>query len=285
NDLVAAAFQLVENFGQREDGAGVNVVQQQDTLAARLDTADGASRNLAIVDAGPVVRQEIRAPSHIAMGREVLLDRLLAHQTRYPKERRHRLRVADGLAQRRKTLFDFARRLIHRHFANGMVLGVVGNSVALVMNATHHRRIGARHLPDHEEGRLHTFRCEGFEDAAGVTPYRTIVERQHRLMSVSPTSLPALGSFQRYSMEPTRGGSLGSPTSVRLTPSAPGGHCSASAVPISKTRMAHDAIVPRMILFPLCRPYCGELISLLLAYLGYGEDRCTALKGYRPCHP
>ena len=30
NDLVVAAFELVENFGQREDGAGVNVVQQQD---------------------------------------------------------------------------------------------------------------------------------------------------------------------------------------------------------------------------------------------------------------
>ena len=25
NDLVVAAFELVENFGQREDGAGVNV--------------------------------------------------------------------------------------------------------------------------------------------------------------------------------------------------------------------------------------------------------------------
>jgi hypothetical protein len=33
NDLVAAAFELVENFGQRKDGAGVNVVQQQDALA------------------------------------------------------------------------------------------------------------------------------------------------------------------------------------------------------------------------------------------------------------
>src|SRR5262245_7460796 len=57
NDLVAAAFELVENFGQREEDAGVNVVQQQDALAARLDTADGASRNFAIVDAGPVIRQ------------------------------------------------------------------------------------------------------------------------------------------------------------------------------------------------------------------------------------
>ena len=114
----------------------------------RLDTADDASRNLAIVDAGPVVRQEICAPSHIPMGREVLLDRLLAQQTRYPKERRHRLRVPDGLAQRRKTLFDFARRLIHGHFANGVVLGVVGHGVAFVVNAQHHPRIGVRHLSD-----------------------------------------------------------------------------------------------------------------------------------------
>src|SRR6516165_8722558 len=184
NDLVAAAFELVENFGQREDGAGVNIVQQQDALAARLDTADGASRNLAIVDAGPVVRQKICAPRHIAMGREVLLDRLLAQQTRYPKERRHRLRVPDGLAQRRKTLFDLASRLIHGHFANGVVLGVVGNSVALVINAPHHPWIGARHLPDHEEGRLHTFRCEGLEDAVGVARQRPIVERQHDLMII-----------------------------------------------------------------------------------------------------
>ena len=39
NDLVIAAFELVENFGQLEDGSLVNVVQQQDALAARLDTA------------------------------------------------------------------------------------------------------------------------------------------------------------------------------------------------------------------------------------------------------
>ena len=86
NDLVIAAFELVENFGQREDGSLVNVVQQQDALAARLNTADGTSRNLAILDAGPVVRHEVRAPSHITVGREVLLDRLLAQQARYAKE-------------------------------------------------------------------------------------------------------------------------------------------------------------------------------------------------------
>src|SRR5262249_23467692 len=144
----------------------------------------GASRNLAVFDSGPIVRHEIRAPSHIAMGREVLLDRLLAQQTRYSKERRHRLRVPDGLAQRRKTLFDLARRLSRRHLANGVVLGVVGDGVALVINASHHPRIGARHLPDHEEGRLHTFRCENLEDAAGVTRHRTIVECQDDLMVV-----------------------------------------------------------------------------------------------------
>src|SRR5262245_33196050 len=47
-------------------------------------------------------------------------------------------------------------------------------------------------------------------------------------------------------MDPTRECSMGSTTSVRLTPSAPGGHCSASAAPISKTRMAHAATVLRM---------------------------------------
>ena len=51
-----------------------------------------------------------------------------------------------------------------RDFANGVVLGVAGDGVALVVNAPHHPRIGARHLPDHEEGRFHTFRCEGVED-------------------------------------------------------------------------------------------------------------------------
>src|SRR5262245_32182911 len=146
NDLVAAAFELVENFGQRGDDAGVNVVQQQDALAARLDTADGASRNLGTIDASPIVRHEIRAPSHIAMGREVLLDRLLAQQTRYPKERRHRLRVLDGLAQRGKTLFDLARRLSRRHFADGVLLGAVADGVSLVVTRAHYRGTGVRAL-------------------------------------------------------------------------------------------------------------------------------------------
>src|SRR5262245_3230822 len=244
NNLVAAAFELVENFGQREDGAGVNVVQQQDAPAARLDTADGASRNLTIVAAGPVVRHKIRAPSHIAMGREVLLDRLLAQQVRYPKERRHRLRVPDGLAQRLKTLLDFARRLIHRHFANGMVLGVVGDSVALVINAPHHPRIGARHLPDYEEGGLHTFRCEGLENGVGVTRQRTIVERQHELMIVERQRFGVL--YGAYT-----GMLSGVDHECAAVPERARWACSASAVPISKTRMAHAAMALRMI--PFCR--------------------------------
>src|SRR5215510_3791674 len=65
-------------------------------------------------------------------------------------------------------------------------------------------------------------------------------------------------------MEPTRECSLGSTASVRLTPSAPGGHCSASAVPISKTRMAHAAVVLRMIPFkPLGGGRCAARVVLL----------------------
>jgi hypothetical protein len=42
-----------------------NHVQQQDALAAPLDTTDGASRNLTIVDAGPVVRDAISSHEKI----------------------------------------------------------------------------------------------------------------------------------------------------------------------------------------------------------------------------
>src|SRR5262245_47962420 len=67
-------------------------------------------------------------------------------------------------------------------------------------------------------------------------------------------------------MEPTRECSLASTTSVRLTPSAPGGHCSASAVPISKTTMAHAAMVLRMIPFKPC----------------LGRARCSSMQHNRP---
>ena len=176
------------------------------------------------------------------MSREVLLDRLLAQQTRYAKERRHRLRIPDGLAQRRKTLFDLARRLSRRHFADGVVLGVVGDGVALVVNAPHHRWIGARHLPDHEEGRLHTFRCEALEDGVGVTRHRTIVECQHDLMIIKRQRFGILHGADTGML-------VGIDHECATDPSAPGGHCSASAVPISKTRMAHATMVLRMVQF------------------------------------
>ena len=66
-------------------------------------------------------------------------------------------------------------------------------------------------------------------------------------MSARPYDREA-AAFRRTA-GPTRECSLGSTTSVRLTPSAPGGHCSAFAVPTSKTRMEHAAMVLRMIPF------------------------------------
>src|SRR5262245_56700303 len=79
-------------------------------------------------------------------------------------------------------------------------------------------------------------------------------------------------------MEPTRGCSLGSTTSVRLTPSAPGGHCSASAVPISKTRMAHAATVLRMIPFkPLGGGRCVASVVAGTVEVGTEADRFVAI--------
>src|SRR5262249_46856756 len=140
----------------------------------------------------------------------------------------------DGLAQRRKTLFDLARRLSRRHFANGVVLGVVGDNVALVVNAPHHRRIGARHLPDHEEGRLHTFRCEGLEDAAGVTRQRTIVEPQHDLMIVKRQRFGVLHGADTGIL-------VGIDHECAADPERARWALSAFAAPISKTRVAPAA--------------------------------------------
>src|SRR5262249_8932632 len=81
-------------------------------------------------------------------------------------------------------------------------------------------------------------------------------------------------------MEPIRECSLGSTTSVRLTPSAPGGHCSASTVPISKTRMAHAAMVLRMIPFNprLGRPgsmfVCNTTGPMPIVLIGDDADLC-----------
>jgi hypothetical protein len=106
---------------------------------------------------------------------------------------------------------------------------MVGDSVALVVNAPHHLRIGARHLPDHEEGRLHTLRGS----RGRVTRYRTIIECQHDLMIVKRQSFEVLHGADAGML-------IGSTTSMRLTPSVPDGHCSASAVPVSKTSALRD---------------------------------------------
>jgi len=69
----------------------------------------------------------------------------------------------------------------------------------------------------------------------------TIVECQHDLHDRKRQRFGVL-------LEPTTGCSLGSTTSVRLTPSAPGGHCSASAVRSANQNRARRKVL-RMIQF------------------------------------
>ena len=93
DDLEAAGFELFQNFGEGERRRGLDVMQQQDALAAGLDAADGASRDLLGVDVGPVVGCEIHAPGHVVVRGKVLLDRILAQQAGNAKERGDRFRI------------------------------------------------------------------------------------------------------------------------------------------------------------------------------------------------
>src|SRR5262249_48578305 len=144
------------------------------------------------------------------------------------------------------------------------VLGVIGDSVALVINAPHHPRIGARHLPDHEEGGLHTFRCEGLENGVGVTRQRTIVERQHDLMIVKRQRFGVLYGAYTGMLSGVDHECAADPERARWA-------CSASAVPISKTRMAHAAMALRMI------PFCREIAC----WAALAWTACTAIMASR----
>jgi len=84
----SAAFELVRISGSA--GTMRREVVRSKMPAARLDTADGASRNLVPLS-GSVVRHEIRAPSHIAMA------------ARYP---RPTLANRPGIRRRRTPLAD-----------------------------------------------------------------------------------------------------------------------------------------------------------------------------------
>jgi hypothetical protein len=55
HDMIAAPFQFTQQPGQRLGGPGLDVVQQQDTLAVGLDAPERSRINLRGANVGPVV--------------------------------------------------------------------------------------------------------------------------------------------------------------------------------------------------------------------------------------
>src|SRR5262245_10312794 len=184
HDLEAASLQLFENLGKRERGGGLDVVQQQYAFAARLDAIDGAPRDFAVVDVGPIVGEKIHAPGHVVVVSEVLLDRSLAQQARNAEERSDRVGIPERGAQRGKAALDFLRGVFHGHLVEGegMALSVIGDRVAFVVDPPNDRGITLSHAAHHEKGGLHAFRRQRLEDAGGVGWQRTVVEGEHHLV-------------------------------------------------------------------------------------------------------
>ena len=123
-----------------------------------------------------------------------MLDRGLPQQAGEAEERSDRLRVAERGAQRGKAALDFARSLVHRHLVEGEGVGlaVVGDRMALVVDAPHGGGISLHHAADHEERGLHAFGGEQIEDAIGIGRQRTVVEGQHHLVVVERQRFPIL---------------------------------------------------------------------------------------------
>ena len=99
HDLESARFELPQDPGESERRRRLNVVQEQDPSAPRLEPGEGASRDLMTADASPIVGSKIHAPGHVAARAEILLDGDLPPQTGDPEERSDRLGIIEHGAQ------------------------------------------------------------------------------------------------------------------------------------------------------------------------------------------
>ena len=95
----------------------MNVVQQQNAFAARLEAAHGARNNVLRTDAAmPVVRHRVGTENNQRAGRKLAFDDVGARQSRDTEERRQLPVVAQRRADIRDALVDFPARLSTGNF-------------------------------------------------------------------------------------------------------------------------------------------------------------------------
>jgi len=183
--MIAARFEFLEDHRQRHCGGRVDVVQQQDAAALRLQPADRPFDDLLRADAAePVVGDYVRAPGHQMLRGQETLVHLGTAEAGNPEERRHGFRVADRGVDRGDPAFDLLLdpRQAQALEAERMIETVRADRMALVVHAPQHPRVGMRHLADNEISRLHALRGERIEDEVAVGRQRAVVEGDHHLM-------------------------------------------------------------------------------------------------------
>ena len=120
HQMKALLPQFLEQARQGGDRFRVNVVQQQDALAARLQAAHGAAGDVAGLDAPvPIVGHRVGAENDEGTGGKLLLDRVGARQAGNAKERRQLRRIAECGAHVGDALVDLLA-----HFLDRQLLGI-----------------------------------------------------------------------------------------------------------------------------------------------------------------
>ena len=190
DDAVAAALQFGEETRQHRRSLGLDVMQEDDTLAGLLDAPEkefalGVRRHPVPVR-GPDVGGEHADPARL----EPVDQGPGVGEARKAEERHARRAVRRrGDAGRsfvgRDAGEDVAPRGLVRQAAQGrggMGEGMMADRVAGGDLAPHQRRMGGGIAPDQEEGRLDALAGEGVENGRRRRRERPVVEGQHDLV-------------------------------------------------------------------------------------------------------
>ena len=157
HDMKARCFQFGQKLRQRRDGHVMNVMKQQDALAACLEPAQRQARDVGRPDSPmPIVGDGVGAEYHQRTVGQLLLDRVAARQAGNPEEWGEVFLIPQRTAYIRDAAVDLGPNLVDRHLlhAKRMMLAVRADRVSFLVDAPHDGGKFARHFADEKEGSL-----------------------------------------------------------------------------------------------------------------------------------
>ncbi len=184
DDAIVLRLELAQQFGQRQRGRGLDVVQQHDAFALLIEPGDRAPDHFEGVDVLPVVGDDVGAPGHQAARLQIGFDLLAAQEPGDAEERMGGGGFAQHRSDRSDALLDLALHRVHRSAVETeqMVIAVGADGMALGEGAAGEVGIAAGHPADQEIIGIHAMLGQHVEHAIGVWRQRAVVEGQHDLL-------------------------------------------------------------------------------------------------------